>query len=157
MNEIKPTSTPRDVFLYILTIVGLYISVISLGSLIFALINVAFPSPLDYVSYDSMRWSLALLIIIFPTYVFITRYLHRDLEAHPEKRTLHTRKWLISLTLFLAAVATLIDLVALVYIFLQGDFTIRFLLKILTVLLIAGTVAIYYYWDLIINPTSNQM
>lgn len=151
MNETRPATSPRDVFLYILAIVALYISVISFASLVFTLINIAFPSPLDFVSYESMRWSLALLIIIFPTYVLISQYLYRDLVAHPEKRALRTRRWLIYLTLFLASVAMLVNLVSLVYTFLQGDFTIRFFLKVLTVVILAGAVAIYYYWDLTVH------
>jgi len=147
-----PQTSPKDVFLHLLSVITLYVSAIGFGSLVFDEINLLFPSPLDYgLPYDSMRWSLALLVILVPVYMLVTRYLYRDLAAHPEKKELRIRKWLIYLTLFVAALVIIGDLVSLVYTFLQGDFTIRFFLKIASVFLIAGTIFTYYLWDLRIN------
>ena len=51
-------------------------------------------------------------------------------------------------TLFAAGVAVAGDLVALLYTFLQGEVTIRFILKVLAVLVVAGGIFSYYYYDL---------
>lgn len=143
---------PKDVFLHILGIITLYISAGSLIALVFQYINVIFPDPLNPYHYQSVagsvRWSMAALIIVFPIYSLTSWLLNKDYQASPEKRELKIRKWLVYFTLFLAAVIIITDLVTLVYNFLGGDLTARFLLKVLTVLAVAGTVFGYYLWDL---------
>ncbi|MEY4731869.1 MAG: hypothetical protein RL681_815 [Candidatus Parcubacteria bacterium] len=143
-------STPRDVFLYLFATVALYFSAGSIINLLFAHIEAGFPDPLEqyYDPSGTMRLSMALLIIIFPAYLWASRFLHRDLLANPEKNDIRVRKWLLYLTLFLAALLIIGDLVALIYSFLEGDLTVRFLLKIAVVLAVAGAVFWYYLYDL---------
>jgi hypothetical protein len=145
---------PRDVFLHLLAIFTLYFSAGSFWSLIFNYINISIPDPLEQNSYaltsaySSIRWSIASLIIVFPTYILVTKYLNKIYSSDPEKLSLRIRKWLIYLTLFVAAVIIIGDLVTLVYNLLGGDLTVRFILKVLTVLFIAGSIFSYYLWDL---------
>lgn len=140
---------PRDFFLYLLATVTLYVSVISGLMLLFQFINLGFPDPLDYaVSVRaSIRWGAAMLTILFPVFAFTTRFLHRDLVHFPEKAEYRIRKWLLYLTVFVAALVVIGDLITLLYNFLNGDLTIRFLLKILAVGLVAGGVFCYEMWD----------
>lgn len=146
-----PKSTPRDFFLYLLAIVTLYISVWRYIDLLFEYINYSFPDQLDFYFegiYHSVRWSIASLVIVFPFYLGITWYLRKDAIKNPEKREIRVRKWLLNLTLFLAAVTIIVDLITLVNRFLEGDLTTRFVLKVLVVLITAGAVFAYYFWDL---------
>ena len=66
----------------------------------------------------------------------------------PEKRNLRIRKWLIYFTLFAAALIIIGDLVALIFSLLGGELTVRFLLKVVTIFFVAGSVFYYYLWDL---------
>lgn len=143
-------SSPRDVFLYILLIIVLYASIGSLTALLFQYINVLFPDPLEYGqgAFDVIRRSTATLIIVFPVYLFLAVLLSRDVAHHAEKAELRVRKWLLSLTLFLAALAIIGDLVTVLYNFLSGELSVRFTLKALSVLCIAGAVFGYYLWDI---------
>lgn len=154
-------TSPKDVFLHLLGIIALYISAGSLISLLFEYINIFFPDPLNYYSYlsiaGSIRWSMASLIIVFPVYILVSWMLDKDYGMNPEKRELKIRKWLVYFTLFIAAITIIIDLVTLVYNFLGGDLTARFILKILTVLSVAGTVFGYYLWDLRKKYTAKQL
>jgi hypothetical protein len=59
-------------------------------------------------------------------------------------RNVKIRKWLIHLTLFAAALIIIGDLVRIIFSFLEGELTARFLLKALTVLFVAGSVFGYY-------------
>lgn len=144
-------STPRDVFLYLLAIGTLYFSVWRFIDLLFEYINNIFPDPLDtylFGSYENIRLSMASLIILFPAYLAVTWFLKKDLIANPFKREISIRKWLLNLTLFLAAVTIISDLVTLVFNFLRGDLTTRFGLKILVVMVVAGAVFAYYFREL---------
>lgn len=153
MSSETHKSPARDVFLYLLTIVTLYLNVWALIDLLFEYVNILFPDPLNRPHgwpdpYHSIRWSMASLIIVFPVYIGLSWFLRKDIIAHPEKREMRVRKWLFHLTLFLAAVTIITDLVTLVNRFLEGELTTKFLLKVLIVLVVAGGVFAYYFWDL---------
>lgn len=143
---------PREVFLQLLAIIFLYISVISLGSVLFQYINIAYPDVLngDFGQYAraTLRWPLAILVIVFPCYVLLMWKIQREVKANPEIRELKMRKWLLYLTVFLTALVIVGDLVALVYQFLNGGLSVRFILKVLAVLIIAFSVFLYYGWNL---------
>jgi hypothetical protein len=95
-----------------------------------------------------MRWSIAYLVITFPVFVFLAAYIGRDVASNPTKRLSPVRRWLTYLTLFVAACALIGDFTTLVYNALAGDLTVRFTLKVLVVLVIAGAVFGYYLSDL---------
>ena len=144
--------SPKDVFLHLLAIIALYISAGSLIGLLFDYINLLFPDILNYYSYSatagSIRWAMAALIIVFPVYLLVSWLLNKDYKINPEKRDLKIRKWLVHFTLFIAAVMIIGDLVALVYNFLGGDLTARFVFKVAVILAVAGAIFGYYLFDL---------
>ncbi len=143
-------SSPRDVFLYLLLMITLYVSVGSLTALLFQYVNVLLPDPLEYGqgALDIIRQSTAALLIVFPVYLFLSAFLGRDIARDASKADLRIRKWLLSLTLFLAALAVIGDLVTVIYSFLSGELSARFTLKAFSVLCIAGAVFSYYIWDI---------
>jgi len=143
--------TPKDFFLYIGAMITLYISVFSLIALLFQYVEFLLPDRLQYFidPYASgVRWQMALLIIIFPAYLVLTRLLNRDIRAHSDKKHLGIRRWLIYLTLFVAGATVLGDLIVLLNTFLGGELTLRFVLKVLTVFAVVGAVFLYYFLDL---------
>ncbi len=147
MNTETTKNTPRDAFLYILSIIMLVASAISFGTLVFGLIDIAFPDklqPYAFINYGAIRVALSTIIIVFPVYFWASRFLHKDVVAHPEKRESKIRRWLMYLTVFVAGLVVIGDLVTLVYNFLQGDIPTSFLLKVLTVFFIAGSSLFYY-------------
>ena len=149
MNPIK--TTPKDFFLQFGTMAALYVSAVSIINLLFQTINYAFPDKLAYYGdpYSTgIRWAIASLIIIFPLFLALSWLGGKDFRANPEKRELPIRKWLIYLTLFVAGIAVIVDLIALVNIFLSGEITARFVLKVLTVFVVAGGVFGYFIYDL---------
>lgn len=149
MDKIK--TTPKDFFLQLGVMAALYVSAISLINLLFQTIDYAFPDPLAYYGdpYSTgIRLAIASLIIIFPLFIFLSRLNGKDFAVWPEKRELPIRRWLIYLTLFVAGIAVVVDLIALVNIFLSGEITTRFALKIVSVLVVAGGVFGYFMYDL---------
>ena len=144
---------PRDVFLYLLAVLTLGMVSVNFGTLLFQLVNTYVPDILtDRYTHGqyagSIRWAVATLVIVFPVFFWVTRFLKKDIEKNPEKRDLKIRRWLLYLTLFVAGVVIIGDLVALVYNFLEGELTLRFSLKIAVILLIASAVFYYYLNEL---------
>ena len=151
MNENTKTG-PKDVFLQLLSILGLYAGVVALGSLIFQIIDLYFPDELAYqygrYISEGLKWPLSVLVVVFPAYVGLSYFVQKDVAMNPEKRELKTRKWLIYFTLSLAAVVIAGDLVSLIYTYLNGEITARFVLKVFAVFAIAASVFTYYLWYL---------
>ncbi len=144
-------NAPKDIFLALFGAVAFYASAISTIALLVQYVNVLFPDALDpyrrAAAAESVFWSTAILLVAYPAYLFTSRAIGRDAAMHPEKRALPIRKWIIYATLFVSALAVGGDLIALIYNFLRGELTLPFVLKALSVLVVAGSVFWYVSWD----------
>jgi hypothetical protein len=129
---------------------ALYLTAYHLGALCFEFIDRAFPHPgaMHSTWRDQIRLSASALIVGFPLFAFMSFHVNRDVERNPVKRLSAVRRWLTYLTLFLATAILAGDLIALIYYLLGGEPTARFLLKVCTVGVIAGSVFGYYLTDL---------
>jgi|SRR3989344_2452613 len=140
---------PRDVFLHLLAIVTLYWSAVSFVTLLYQYINYFFPLPSYYYGGASQfdKFSIASLVIVFPVFLATSWYLNKIYSKEAVVRESKIRKWLIYLTLFIATLVIMGDLVTAVLYLLNGDFTVRFILKVLAILLVAGVIFSYYLDD----------
>ena len=141
----------RDAFLYLLSFATLATWTIALGSLMFTFIDRWFPDPLAR-RYMGSRYQvsseMACIIVAFPVFLWVMRFILRDVETSPEKLESGVRKWLTYIALLIAAGAVIGDLITFLTFFLQGELTARFVLKVMTVLAIAGGVFWYYLGSL---------
>lgn len=149
----KPKVTPKDFFLWAGAMVALYGSVISLISLLFQYINYAFPDALQEYYYADpfsgpIRFAMATLIVLVPVAIILLRVIRADIAREPAKDDLWVRRWALVLTVFLAGAAVVGDLITLVNYFLGGEITMRFILKVLVLLLVSGGVFLHFFADL---------
>lgn len=148
----RPYLSAREAFIYLVLFLTLYISAFNLGSLVFHLIDRAFPDPAQRVNgqftLQAIRWSISWLVVAFPVFLFMTSVVARAMRRDPTKRESRIRRQLTYLTLFLASCALIADVTTLIYNFLGGELTVRFVLKVLTVAVIAGSTFGYYLLDL---------
>lgn len=151
-TTIKPKVTPKDFFLWLGAMAALYVSATSLILLIHKYIEVWYPDT-AFVSYSdpysgTIRFSIASLVVLFPLFVLLMRLVHNEIRRIPEKRELWVRRWMVFITLFVAGATIAGDLIAVIYTFLEGDLTTRFLLKALTILVVLGGGFWYYLEEL---------
>ena len=147
----RASVSAREAFQYLLLFATLYLSAWHLGSLLFDLVNGWLPDPAMQAGdgfSDSMRFSVAAMLIAFPVFVFGTRRIAREVAAAPIKRLSPVRRWLTYLTLFLAAGVLIGDMTTLVYSVLGGEATPRFVAKVAVVAVIAGGIFHHYMQDL---------
>jgi hypothetical protein len=140
----------RDAFWYVLMFGTLYVSAIYLGELLFSFIDTALPDDLDeFSSYaqSNIRFATAALIVAYPIFLLTARRLEREVVADPSRRSSAVRKWLTYLTLAIAAGVIVGDSIALVFNMLNGELTLRFVLKVVVVAAIAGAVFGYFTWS----------
>jgi hypothetical protein len=151
----RASLSAREAFFYLLMFAALYLAAWHLCSLTFELLNRAMPDPTDdalalrqLMSDQSMRWSTASLLIAFPVFLWMARLVARAVVRDPIARLSPVRRWLTYLTLFLAAIALIGDTITLVYNLLGGEITVRFLLKVLVIGVVSGSIFTYYLADL---------
>lgn len=149
----KLQTTPGDFFLNLGVMVALYATVISLLALLYGIINFYFPDQYanDYYymfSSGRINGGIAALFVLFPLFLILATIAERGEKKHPEKRELWIRRWLVYLTLFIAGGTMAGDLIALLTHFLGGELTMRFLLKVLVVFLLTGSIFAYFMYDL---------
>lgn len=142
----------KDAFLYLLSFATLATWTVAVGSIFFTLIDTHFPDPLNRAAQPlrlyNLANNLAALIVAFPIYLLVTRLIIRGLEQSPEARESGVRKWLTYIAMLIAVGIVIGDLVTFLTYFLRGDLTVRFVLKVVVVLVIAGGVLLYYLGSL---------
>lgn len=163
MNETMPKrNLPRDVFSHLLAMVTLYWSAISFVTLCWQYVNYFFKDVLDQRYYyeagfsGPIRFAVASLIIVFPVFMLISWFLNKVYKKEAAVRESKIRKWLIYLTLFVASLVIIGDLIFVINTFLGGEITIRFILKALSVLVVAGVIFGYYLDDVRRNTPSSM-
>ena len=149
----KAKTGAKDFFLWAGAMLFLYASIVAFITLLFSYINYVFPDALNYYSqnpYDSgMSYQMAMLIVLVPLFLVLMRLIRRDIEQDESRADLWVRRWALYLTLFVAGVTVAADLVTLLYYFLSGqDLTVRFLLKVLVVLLVASAGFMHFLADI---------
>lgn len=141
---------PKDVFLELWVMGTLYLSASFIVTLLFQYINYFFVDAANPYSFSqsTVRWLVAILVAILPTHIFVLRLREKDYLRVPAKREGRLRKWLLYLTLFVTAITCVIDFATLIFFFLNGEVSIRFILKVLAVAIVAGSVFWYYLAEL---------
>lgn len=142
----------RTFFLYILAFATLYMVAISLGGVLWQLINKTFADAAfrEYGDFyrETIRGFLATLIVTFPIYALMTWKVRKEQTEDEMFRRSAIRKWLTYITIFAAAVIGIVDLIALVRNFIGGEITVRFILKVIVVFVISGGIFWYYLRDI---------
>ncbi|TSC70763.1 MAG: hypothetical protein CEO12_139 [Parcubacteria group bacterium Gr01-1014_46] len=159
----KSKSNVKDFFLNLGATISLYTVVGSLVTLLFSVINKAYPQITNgyyYFGSSSISWPVSILAIFFPIFILLMWLLAKDYDSDPERKNAGVHKWLTFLTLFIAGVALAIDLITVLYYFIDGqELTTGFILKVLVLLVITGGVFTYYISDIRgkLTPKSRNM
>lgn len=144
-------TTAKDFFLHLGAMAGLYAAAISFITLFFRVIDKAYPAITTYYYGYSPSISLpvATLIIVFPIYILLFWLNEKSYAVDITKKQIAIRRWLTYITLFVAGIILVGDLVTILYKFLDGqDLTTAFVLKALVVILVTGGVFGFYIQDI---------
>lgn len=144
--------TARDTVFYLFLFITLYVVSWGLIALAFDIIDLTLPGVDPYPTQESLRsgirYWVAYSAVFTPVYLVLAWKAERRHKLDPTCPLSTSRQWLTYVTLFIASMTMLGDLVALLYAYLSGDLSLRLLLKICVVAVIAGMVILYYYSDM---------
>lgn len=142
-----------DVVINFFSFILLGIVATAVGTLYFQIVNLAFPDPLSggwyawSASVEAVHYATAALLIGFPLYYLAMRLWFRQFREDAGRAESKLSRWLTYLVLLVAAVTVVGDLIAIVNSLLQGEITVRFFLKALTILAIAAAIFGFYYLE----------
>ena len=88
------------------------------------------------------------VVVATPVYVWMSLVVHRQIRKDSGHRRSSARKWLTYMALFVAALVFLGDITYVIYSFLTGEATLRFLLKAAVVACVSGAVFWFYLRDI---------
>lgn len=129
-------------------LVTLAVSIFALLQIVFSIINLSFPDAIDQYYYiennfDNIRIGISMLIVFFPVFLFLNKkiltYRKEAVDAEYNELT--------RLQVLVAGGFLLGDLATIVYTWLGGELTDRFLLKALALLVVMGLVFYFYTED----------
>lgn len=152
MAKSTPSHAAKHAFLYLTSFATLALVAINLGIICFQLINYYFPEELQSWNFDfsnsALKFAIASVLIATPVFYFVTHNINRNISKKDLDEDSGIRRWLTYIVMFFAVGTVIGDLIAAVYSFLEGELSIRFLLKVLTILVIAGGIFLYYFMDM---------
>lgn len=141
----RPYVSARDAVLYGLLFIALGNVAWGIGSLGLQVIDGLIADPADFYrgrSYSS-QWSIASLIVFTPVFLVLNHRVMRRTVADGGRSRSLVRKWFASITVIIATLTLLGDAVTVIYAFLSGDLTLRFLAKAVWVAILAAVVLTY--------------
>lgn len=150
----KHMNTKHDAkytFYYLLSLVALIFMAISVGMVAFGIIDKTIPDILNYYNYSSvdsrLKFAISALLISIPVFYSVSCLINRGLRCQELDKESPIRRWLTYFIILVSSLIILGSFVSLVNSFLSGELTVRFILKVASVLLIAGISFSFYLYD----------
>ncbi|PIR93502.1 hypothetical protein COT99_00330 [Candidatus Falkowbacteria bacterium CG10_big_fil_rev_8_21_14_0_10_43_10] len=145
-------NTAKFTFLYLLSLIALGFFAISAGNILFQLINKNIADIVEsynmLYNIQALRFAISAIIVSAPIYFVTVWQINKNLANGLLEKDSGIRKWLTYLILLVSALVIIGDLIAVIYNFLNGELSLKFSLKTLTILAIAGVVFSYYFYDM---------
>lgn len=137
-------------FYYLLSLVALIFTAISVGMVAFGIINDTIFDTLtsrNGVS-DSLKFAISALIIAAPIFFVTQSLIGRGLRNGELEKESGVRRWLTYFILLVSSITMLGVFIGVINNFLAGEFTISFILKAISMLIISAAVFSFYLYDI---------
>ena len=139
-------------FFYLLSLVALVFTSISTGMIIFQIVNKTIIDDLSLVpggfSQEILRFAISAIIIAAPIYFAMMWLINKNLLSAKLERESGVRKWLTYFILLVSAVVMIGWFIATVGSFLNGELTVKFVIKSLSSILISALIFSFYLYDI---------
>jgi hypothetical protein len=157
-DDVPPPPAPQErhsmvqISINFFSFILLWTVAFSAGTLFFEVINKYFPDILlqgnyGYSNNSPIYTAMASVIVALPLYLWTMWFWFRSFARNQEQQESRLSKWFTYIILLAAAGTIVGDLIGTITKFLQGEVTMRFSLKALTLFVIAGTVFVFYFFE----------
>lgn len=153
-------NSAKFAFYYLLSLVALVFMALSTGMIIFQVINKAIVDAIGATPglFDSgaLKFAISALIISIPIYYVLAWKINKSLFSGQLDKNAGVRKWLTYFILLISAVVMIGWLIATLNNFLNGELTLKFILKALTAIIISALIFVYYLYDIRREEVANK-
>lgn len=154
-NQIdKSVHGPKALFWYLTLFFTLGITAFNVGNIWFQYINKWISQEITggfvraAFSQGSLKFAVSSLLVAGPIFFFVSYLIRKALKNGNLDPKNKVRAWTTYIILFISIAIAIGDLIATVFSVLDGDYTARFLLKSLSILIIVGWIFVYYWLEL---------
>lgn len=150
----KTVKGPKALFWFLTLFFTLAITAFNIGGLWFQYINKWLPKEVAYglvrtsFNQTALKFNLASLLVATPLFFWLGYLIRKALKNNNLDPKNKIRVWITYIILFLTIATAVGDLITTVFRVLDGDYTARFLLKALTILLIVSWIFTYYWFEI---------
>lgn len=137
-------------FYYLLSLVALIFMTISIGMIGFEIVNQLVKDALSGAggsSDDALKFAISALFIAAPVFYLMSTLINKGLKKGELDKNSPVRRWLTYFIILVSSVIILGVFIGVINNFLSGELSWRFVYKAIIMLLLAGGVFSYYFYD----------
>ncbi len=150
-NHMTNKLNAKFAFYYLLSLVALIFTSISVGLISFGIIDKTVPDAINAFSGNSdggLKFAISALIIATPIFYLLSSLIFKGLRKGEMDKDSGVRRWLTYFILLVSSLIILGVFIGVINNFLSGELTSRFILKALTIFIISGAVFAFYFYDI---------
>ena len=149
-NTNNMNNNAKYAFYYLLSLVALIFTAISVGMVAFGIINDTIFDTLSSRNgvSDSLKFAISALIIAAPIFFVTQGLINKGLRNGELEKESGVRRWLTYFILLVSSVTMLGVFIGVINNFLAGEFTLSFILKAISMLVISAAVFSFYLYDI---------
>jgi len=150
-NHMNNKQNAKYAFYYLLSLAALIFMALSVGMILFTIIDKTIPDALNFGSGNSdgmLKFAISALLISAPIYYLIFGLINRGLKKEEIAKDSGVRRWLTYFTLLVSALIILGVFIGVINTFLSGSLSSQFILKSVAVFLISAIVFSFYFYDI---------
>lgn len=148
----QQNNSAKFAFFYMLSLVSLVFYAIAVATVAFQAVNKKIVDLVEpyrgQFSPEALKFAISAIIIAAPIYYLTVRVINRNLAMGKLDRESGVRKWLTYFILFVSSVVMIGWLIGTLFNFLDGELTLKFVLKAASAILTAAAVFGYYFYDI---------
>lgn len=149
-NSNNMNNNAKYAFYYLLSLVALIFTALSVGIIAFGIIDQTVIDALNFRRgiNESLKFAISALIIATPIFFFMQHLIVKGLKNGELSKDSGVRRWLTYFILLVSSVTILGVFISVINNFLSGQFTWNFILKALSMIIISAVVFSFYFYDI---------
>ncbi|MEI6835663.1 MAG: DUF5671 domain-containing protein [Candidatus Falkowbacteria bacterium] len=136
-------------FYYLLSLVALIFTALSVGMIAFGIINQTVADALNTGGVsDTLKFAISAILIAAPIFFVMQNLISRGLRRGELTKDSGVRRWLTYFILLVSSVIILGVFIGIINSFLAGELTLGFILKALSMIIISASAFSFYLYDI---------
>lgn len=149
-NSNNMNNNAKFAFYYLLSLVALIFTALSVGMIAFGIIDKTVLDALNMGNNanGTLKFAISAILIATPIFYTMQKFINKGLKNGELTKDSGVRRWLTYFILLVSSVTILGVFISIINSFLSGELTMSFILKALSMIVISATVFSFYFYDI---------